>query len=136
MGESASHVALVRRLLDWTLTEVCQGEPVIVLVDLPEYHAASKPKRIGGFTPDLCAAGSSRYGAIVGEAKTAKDIERKHTVAQLEAFMKYCNSFDQSLLVLAVPWDMVPLTRSIIRDIRLKTCAKNVETVVLEKLVV
>jgi hypothetical protein len=73
---------------------------------------------------------------ILGEAETARSLEKTHTIGQIEALMTACQTSEKSVFMLAVPWDRVRLASSIIRGIRRQGIAENVEALVLEKLVV
>jgi hypothetical protein len=112
------------------------GDGGAVLVDLPDSCGQARPPRIGGYTPDLFCQPCGRYETLIGEAKTAHDLERNHTEQQLDAFLRYCALFEFSLMVMAVPWDNVPLARWLLRDAQRRCGAEHVATHVMKMLVV
>lgn len=136
MGESAAHSKLVRFLFSWVCANLFGGDSGPVLVDLPESPKRATPPRVGGYTPDLYGQYLAADLLVIGEAKTAWDLERTHTTQQLEAFLYECQRHDRSALVLAVPWDLVRLANGLLRDLRVSTGSQMVDVIVLEKLVV
>jgi hypothetical protein len=75
-----------------------------ILHDLPGLIGCDKPPKLGAFRPDLYAANAPTTRVIVGEAKTAVDLETSHSRQQLVAFLKHLALYPGSTLVLAVPW--------------------------------
>lgn len=72
--------------------------------------------------------------ALIGEAKTALDIETTHSRTQLAAYLTYLSKFETSLLILAVPWYCTNQMRSLVRVIQRKTGTERVKIHVLERL--
>ena len=50
---------------------------------------SAKPKKIGGYIPDLFCTIPSTGHVIIGDAKTPKDLETRHSRDQFEAFAAY-----------------------------------------------
>ena len=133
MGESGSHIRLVGSLVEWVALSYFRGESKHILVDSPERSQKSKPPSIGGAVPDVVAhlpAG----GVIIGEAKTALDLENRHTEGQFLRFLRYCKFHPESLFVVAVPWPVEALAKNCLRHIKKRYGLEEVRSIVLEKL--
>jgi hypothetical protein len=109
MSEGLVHSTLVSRIVEQFKLEF--GADIdVLLVDLPGARSWDKPPRVGRFTPDVWAV--SRRRILLGEAKTAADLDTAHTLAQLESFLKHVSASPiGSRLTLAVPTFMVPRAR-------------------------
>ena len=134
MPESSTHIRLVSSLVSWIATEYFQGEEGSVLVDSPESLAQAKPPGIAGYVPDVLGQGLLGGGVVIGEAKTASDVENLHTREQLEAFLRYCAARPGSVFVFAVPWHMTRYARSLVGSVCRACKCGSVTTFVLEKL--
>lgn len=134
MGESTAHIRLVRILVDWISNSFFDGDHGLVLIDEPNANQHSKPPIVYDFIPDVLVPYHQTNPFIIGEAKTAKDIETKHTTEQIAAFLRKCNEYDNSIFVFAVPWYMERLAKSIVMDIKAAIGASNVRAEVLEQL--
>jgi hypothetical protein len=131
MGVSYTHIALVKAMAGWVEQNCHPNEHSIMLLDLPDTLATNQPPIIGSFRPDLYIK-SNRL--IIGEAKTARDIETKHSRAQYNHFLSHLSQYQDSLFILAVPWNCVPSTKSLIRRIQKENSIVNVGVLILEKL--
>jgi hypothetical protein len=116
---------------NWVKQNCPPSEAALMLLDLPETTVGNHPPTIGNYIPDLYIK-SGRL--ILGEAKTARDIETKHSREQYAEYLKHLSQYQESLFIMAVPWDCVPLTKSLIRRIQNNAAAVHVQTVILEKL--
>jgi hypothetical protein len=134
MPESIKHIKLVSALVTWISTQYFSGDKGRLLIDSPEYTALSKPKRIDGYVPDIFALKLLGGGIVIGEAKTARDLDNKHTRYQIEAFMKYCAIRPGSVLVIAVPWYLTRYARSLLCNISRSCGCDSVSTEVLDQL--
>lgn len=133
MGESTSHIALVSSIAKWLEKQEYFGS-LITLADIPSSIGASKPPIVGGFAPDVWAKNIENGSVIIGEAKTLRDIENRHSSEQFSAFLKFCNDNKPSLLVVAVPWMMVNCAKSHIEYLKRKTRTEGVQVVFLDML--
>lgn len=131
MGVSHTHIQLVNAMIDWVTNNRSINERALMLVDLPDSPAHSKPSAIQGYIPDLYIAGTNR---IVGEAKTRYDIETKHSREQYIAYISHLKMYENSTFLVAVPWFCVPQIKSIITKTQKDLGAFNVNTIFLEKL--
>jgi len=133
MAESAFHRRLVLSIRKWIIENVDEGEKIIIWTDTPENKSSSIPIRIDGFIPDVYAKIISNFKQIVGEAKTAQDIDSQHTEVQLRAFLRYCNN-NYSLFLFAVPWDLIRYAKTFIDYLKIDLGVESVKTIILEKL--
>lgn len=134
MAESQDHARLVNALMNWVVDQYFQGDTGNVLTDNPSATAVTKPPKTNGFIPDLFARQTSGMGVIIGEAKTAIDLENLHSESQISSFIKKCAEDSNSVFVLAVPWYMERSATSLVRFIQRRDGTQNVEIVVLPKL--
>ncbi len=134
MGESANHIELVKKLTDWIILNFLEGDEGHIFVDAPDKNLQEKPPKIGKFIPDVYVNNISNNKIIVGEAKTAGDLENEHTKEQVAAFLSKCSEGKPGIFVFAVPWYLLGLAKSIIRRIQKKTLTQKVKVCVLEKL--
>lgn len=133
MSESSQHIRLVEALTEHIKDHYLSGDSGRICIDRPGNNAQNLPPLINGYRPDLFVNNMPSF-SIIGEAKTSWDIERPHTQEQLTAFMRYCSGQANTLLILAVPWDMVRLMKELIRNIKRKAGMNSVEPIVLERL--
>jgi len=134
MAESECHRRLTQALVRWVADDQLGGDPSLILVDDAFAGKRGFPPVIGGFRPDVYLAPGKSNVLVIGEAETAKDLERNHTVAQLSAFLGYCVSYPGALVVVAVPWYVVRCARSLLRHLQQRCCAETVRTVAIERL--
>ena len=134
MPESSTHLRLVSALVEWISGEYFRKGKGSILIDSPESIAQGKPPGIDGYVPDVFGSNSSAGGVVIGEAKTAGDLENVHTREQLAAFLRYCSANPGSVFVFAVPWHMTRYARNLIEIVRRTQDCGDVTTVVLEKL--
>jgi hypothetical protein len=134
MAESCTHIRLVSELVCWITEEYFQGQRGTLLVDAPESPAAAKPFEIAGFVADVIGRKLPGDAVVIGEAKTAKDLESLHTRKQLEVFLRYCAERPGSTFVIAVPWHMTRFARALLKNIKRLSQCDGVSIVVLERL--
>jgi hypothetical protein len=134
MAESSAHQILVERLVQWMQRNISNSDIPVVLVDSPTTTAGNKPPAIGGYNPDVFCRTIGREHVLIGEAKTAGDIENKHSRDQFRAFLVYLKQFQSGTLVVAVPWRAVGQVMSLIRFLQRETDTVVVKTVFLDKL--
>jgi hypothetical protein len=124
---------LVSSILKW-LKNKENLENLLVLADLPSFLGDSKPPAIEGYYPDVWAKEVRSGFVAIGEAKTARDIENRHSTEQFGAFLRYCNALESAVLVVAVPWMMVNCAKAHIRRIKKNTNTQAVNVVFLAML--
>lgn len=104
MPESLQHSRLVTETIAFIRTEFGDRYAVTILDDLQSAIGAEKPPRIDGFVPDVYAQDAPVTFAVIGEAKTAADLETDHTKRQLIAYLRHLELQPLGVLVLSVPW--------------------------------
>lgn len=134
MPESDAHVRLVAELAAWLRKANLVADGDLVLQDGPGIVAGKRLPAIGRRFPDVYTEPRGRAGPIIGEAKTATDLESRHTAKQLEGYLAWCSSRLGSLLVLAVPWESSRHARDLLAHIQRRTGTESVQTVVPDKL--
>ena len=134
MAESATHRKMVKRLEQWIVNNYDKSEKIFIWTDTPQNGPSSFPITIEGFVPDLYAKFLSSTEQIIGEAKTASDLDTQHTEKQITAFLRYCAINQNTILILAVPWDLVRYTRSLIKYWKRQSQIENVRTFVPENI--
>ena len=134
MSESSIHTNLVKLLAKWIIELLPPEDSSHMLIDIPENPPQKKPPKLYEFVPDIFVSNTSRYAFVIGEAKTATDIDNNHTIEQLTAFLKKCSESNNSLLVMAVPWHVVRLATSVIMHCKKQAGLEVVETRVIERL--
>lgn len=134
MAESDVHIRLVRNLVTWANTTLKPDHHSKIFVDLPETTPGDKPPQLLGFSPDLYCEASVQRAIFVGEAKTARDLETRHSKEQFAAYLRYLGLHERGCLIVAVPWYAVPRARSIVRSLQRLTGMSSVSTVFLDQL--
>jgi hypothetical protein len=125
MGQSDEHRWLVRSLMShWE--RGLTGTSFI----LADGDSGLPCPSIGGFRPDLYHAHPVDQLIKVGEAKTALDVERQHSLDQLCAFYAYLSKCTRGELHLSVEWSAVDAMFFAARGCRRKAQALAVPFVV------
>lgn len=132
MPESACHASLVSALVQWIATTYLAGDTGGILTDSSTSNG--KPPAIGGFVPDAFVELAAQEIMIIGEAKSWRDLESRHTRDQLGAFLQWCRLNQRGVLVLAVPWPVTRLANTIVRALQRKHDCGSVRTIILDKL--
>jgi hypothetical protein len=105
MSESGNHRILVHALAREISGDAVWTKPPIVYSDLQDGTITSDaPPLIGGNRPDVFARAIGTSLSIIGEAKTAHDIDNRHTFDQLESFFDYLRVQQKAELWMGVPW--------------------------------
>jgi len=114
---SSAHEELVQMILKW-IDQKCPSPDAQVHFDTVGILGNSKPRKIGGYIPDVFCSIPSTGHTIVGDAKTPKDLETRHSRTQLESFANYlaenCSSGE---LVVATRFEWAPCARRILRGL-------------------
>ena len=134
MSETLSHMRLVEALVTWIAERHCNGDTGGVLSDSSGLCSSGLPPMIGRFVPDAYASAPKTFRVIVGEAKTAADLETRRSCVQIESFLTHCNEINGSLFVLAVPWHRGNCARNLIRNIQRRNGLQAVSADVIDNL--
>ena len=115
MPESLNHTALLDRLFKYVTYTFDPDGRFLVLHDLPSAIGCDKPPMIEGFRPDLYASHGALQSVIIGEAKTAKDLETVHSREQYRAYARHLSCCLDPTFILAVPWPLRVRARTLMR---------------------
>lgn len=134
MAESSTHQLLVAQLSEWVHQNVACPENTLVLSDLSTTVRGDKPPSIGGYNPDVFCRVIGGGLIVIGEAKTTRDIETRHSREQFRSYLLYLKQCTSGTLVIAVPWHAVNQVKSLIRMLQRETSTMHIRTVFLERL--
>ena len=134
MPESATHLGLVQHLVLWVQEHRSNEQDSILFVDDPSRAAGAKPPSIFGYLPDLYWKTRRGHSVLIGEAKSAYDVESRHSRKQFASFLIHLRTFDEGTLLIAVPWHVVPQAKSLIRGIQRDTSSIMVRAIFLDYL--
>lgn len=113
--ESEAHKQFVRNAVEY-IKRTFGVEENQMSIDLGE-PGKTPPTVIDGFRADIYVH-TPKY-IIIGEAKTDNDIVKKHTAAQLAAYIKEVKTFDQERhIVMSSSWSSYATMRNFIRNYR------------------
>ena len=133
MPESDEHLNLVTILRRYIAERWCEGDRDRVLCDTDDGATDARPPLIEGFIPDAYVMLNEWGKVVIGEAKSIGDLENLHADSQIAAFLKRCGMVEGSAFILAVPWPIERLARSLLRNFQIKEDLRHVETVVLSE---
>ena len=134
MPESATHLGLVQHLVSWVEAHCRSEQDSLLFVDDPSRAATDKPPSICGYMPDVYWKTRRGHSVLIGEAKSAYDVESRHSRKQFASFIAHLSSVEKGTLLIAVPWHVVPQAKSLIRVIQRDTGSITVRTIFLEYL--
>lgn len=129
MGESSTHGHLVRKIINY----INRQEPnSIVLCDsYIEESYSSNTQNINGYIPDVLALNAKLERVYIGEAKTSKDLERRHSESQIKSFLAHCSQ-NEITFIIAVPWDVKRLAASLIKRWIIEIGLANAKTIIID----
>lgn len=134
MPESYVHAELICALERWIeATPSIHGKAVsLVANSLATKH--SQPPNVLGSVPDVFLHCAHESFALIGEAKTPRDLETQRSKAQFLNYLEFLKGYDRGILLVAVPWFATNQAKGLMRVMRRKVHAENVQIVVIEKL--
>lgn len=136
MAESNEHIILVRSLHTWVRENLFNGDSGAIYVDLPDVPRHAKPPNLSsGVKPDLYAKRTVDKLLIIGEAKTALDLETRRSVMQYRSYIDECERYGgPAIIIIAVPWSRTRTMRNLLMMLLKKTQANKTQVEVIEKL--
>jgi len=134
VAESLNHVALLQRLFDYVQGTMNGKQHLAILHDLPAAIGCEKPPSIGAFRPDLYASDAPTTRVIIGEAKTAQDLETPHSRQQINAYAQHLAMYPGSTFILAVPWHLRGRAHALMSQAVVSACADQITLVVIDDL--
>ena len=130
MVESNLHKSLVKIIGRWINSY--SSEEMIVYTDAEDSFSGNIPPKIDTFIPDIFAKEMNSKYVIIGEAKSSqRDLESEHSEKQLIAYLRYCKNKPNSIVVLAVPFNIVNCARSLVQAMKKQNQLTLVKTEVL-----
>lgn len=102
MSEGEHHSRLVAALLEAMRSEFSESISTIYC-DSPLDGRFLRPRLIGAIRPDIHLQCTCPPLTIVGEAKSARDVDNLHTRSQLKEMLEHLTTVQEGLLWLAVP---------------------------------
>lgn len=114
MTESSEHEELVEMIKLYALRTHQEINQACIQIDRGDFDY--KPSQmIDGYRPDF----QYRWNdiLIVGEAKTSFDLERKHSLAQYESYLNYCERYDgESYFILSTTWQYQNTAKNLLKE--------------------
>ena len=132
MGESATHIGLLTTLVEYVRTNAKNVQQLALLHDHPGMNGCDKPPKLGSYRPDLYATDAPTTSVIVGEAKTARDLETTHSKEQIRSFLRHLAMYPGSQLILAVPWSSRVRAQQLLAVLSKESGLHNVKLVVID----
>ncbi len=118
MSESLQHQQLVKMILGETLSIVGQDNKALIASDAVD-GLALPPLTTEGFRPDVYYCFNDVM--VIGEAKSSDDVERLHSRAQYESYIRKCALFQgTATFIIAVPWTEHATANNIVKKIAKK----------------
>lgn len=117
MTESEMHARLVKSIISHL--EFCLGkiDEIMVQDDSLQPIRGERPPRIGQFVPDVYATDVPTTKIVIGEAKTANDIDTEHSRKQISVFLDYLAHSPNGLFVMAVPTFSKARAQSVVKEL-------------------
>lgn len=112
----------------------CEGEGVRIITDSIGSQSCTRPPSIAGYIPDAYALLDELGRVVIGEAKSIGNLENSHTEAQIAAFLERCSKVEGSVFILAVPWPIERLARTLLTRFQVNEGLVDVETIVLSEM--
>ncbi len=116
MPESDKHRQLVQQIRAWVEYHHPNLAQLIV-DDADSYLGRERPPDIDGFRPDAYVPGRNQRVTIVGEAKTAMDLDTQHTREQIAAYVRFLTTSWSGIIVLSTEWRAIRTARSLVKRI-------------------
>lgn len=117
MPEGGVHRELVRLLARRIAGDEPRAWASFIDGDRFDYRAGVPPK-LGGFRPDVYAIERDSWRTVIGEAKTADDIDNDHTRRQLAAYFRHLAVDPSGEMWMAVPLMSGGAAHRVCRDVR------------------
>jgi hypothetical protein len=134
MSESSRHMRLVSNIVNWIrVTRI--NEDLCIFIDGPNEIGLNKPPNIGGYQPDVFAKALARGAVtIIGEAKTAADLETNRSELQLMSYLSYLKTTPEPFLVISTGWVVQRTAKGLLCRLREVCEAPQVKLVFLTEM--
>lgn len=117
MPESYRHARLVEAILVRAEYHLGEFTELSVRDDAVRPRRGERPPMLEGFRPDVYITDVPTTKILVGEAKTAADLDTEHSRAQITAFLRYLAYTSGGLFILAVPIALKPRAKRLLREL-------------------
>jgi hypothetical protein len=119
MPESRAHMDFVEKIYSYIAENVSERSRGFIEVDSPD--SLKKPQRTyENFVPDVLL--DTEDYLIIGEAKTANDVDRNHSISQYTSYLRACDCHEGNcFIVVCVSWDTFISVKNIFRKIKQDT---------------
>lgn len=132
MGESTSHRHLVKALVQGILELHPDVGKAQLYIDSDEHKSNGLPPSIFGHIPDVYLRERNSKYTVIGEAKTAKDIESRRSRSQYTAYVKWAVSHQPTSIVIATPWHCMAAAKNCLWNICVREKATSIDVLILE----
>lgn len=120
--ESKEHIELVKVAFRYISSQLSELDRPLISTDSDGNLGSYRVQ--GNFVPDVYFTNTSCM--YIGEAKTIKDFERKHSQDQFLSYIRELKSFsDKGVLVVSIPWQLVATAKNYFRRLKIKECSSN-----------
>ena len=127
MSETLAHTRLVGVIVRWLKAEYPATPGLCLFCDCPPVLETEKPAPIEGFFPDVCAMCTPPALTLIGEAKTAPDLESPRSYRQFLAFLRFLAARPKPTLVVATPWQATATAKNIVKQAQRESRTKRVK---------
>ena len=103
MPESTRHARLVKAIIFHLEKRIGTLTEIMIRDDSVRPLRGERPPRLPRFMPDVYATDVPTTKTMIGEAKTARDLETDHSHKQIASFLEHLSHTPNSLFILAVP---------------------------------
>ncbi len=129
MSESDAHAALIWATLG-VIRRRFDGTPLAIRADVPQTGDFAATFAIGGFRPDVYVKQTGHGIVVIGEAKTARDIDNLHTRTQFKEFLEHLCTVPDGTLWVSVPLQRAGEALRVLRGVRREAKAEKVKLIV------
>mgnify|MGYP006908223643 CR=1 FL=1 len=134
MSESSRHMRLVSNIVKW-IHETRASDDLCIFIDDPTQSGTDKPPNIGGYLPDVFAKAVARQPVtIIGEAKTAYDLETNRSELQLISYLSYLKTAPEPFLVISTGWVVQRTAKGLLCRLRYLCEAPQVKLIFLTEM--
>lgn len=105
MPESERHARLVKAIIAHLEERVGTISDIAIRDDSIRPLRGERPPKLPRFIPDVYATDVPTTKTMIGEAKTARDLETDRSQMQIASFLEHLSHTPNGLFILAVPPD-------------------------------
>ena len=136
MPESERHARLVMAIIAHLEARVGTINEIMIRDDSVRPLRGERPPKLLQFIPDVYATDVPTTMTVIGEAKTARDLETSHSHKQIASFLDYLVHTPNGLFILAVPPNRKARARSLLTKLGRSLGSNVPETEVIDDSVI